>query len=152
MTEAENWIEIRNERTFSVNRQTLYSAYADPAKLAEWWGPHGFTNRISVFDLKPGGMWLITMTASNGTDFENHWTFEEIDDGRRIVARHHEPVHVFTLDMTFSDHPDGSRIEWLMIFDRTEENEEMEKFLHAANEQNLDRLAMIVHPAAKRPA
>ena len=59
-------------------------------------------------------------------------------------------MHVFTLDMTFSDHPDGSRIEWLMIFDRTEENEEIEKFLHAANEQNLDRLGMVVTEGAAR--
>ena len=144
MTETTDTIEIRNERTSPVDRKALFAAFADPASLEKWWGPHGFTNRISVFDLKPGGMWLITMTASNGTDFENHWTFEEVVEAKRIRARHHEPVHVFTLDMTFSDHPDGSSLEWMMVFDRTEENEEIEKFLHAANEQNLDRLAMVL--------
>lgn len=144
MTEHADIIEIRNGRSYPVSRKKLYAAFADPGQLAKWWGPHGFTNTISVFDLRPGGMWFVTMTASNGTDFENRWTFEEVIEGEMIRARHHEPVHVFTLEMRFSDEPGGSRLEWLMIFDRTEENEAIEKFLHAANEQNLERLETLL--------
>ncbi len=144
MTDNTDTIEIRNGRSFPVSRAKLYAAFADPARLAQWWGPHGFTNAISVFDLRPGGMWFITMTASNGTDFENRWTFEDVVDGEMVRAKHHEPVHVFTLEMRFSDEPGGSRLDWLMVFARTEENEAIEKFLHAANEQNLERLETLL--------
>nr|WP_272210369.1 SRPBCC domain-containing protein [Marinicella sp. W31]MDC2876243.1 SRPBCC domain-containing protein [Marinicella sp. W31] len=137
-------IEIINKRTFAVDRQTLYGCFADPATLARWWGPHGFTNRITAFDLVPGGHWLITMTASNGTDFHNRWRFEDVVEQRFIRAVHHEPVHVFTLEMTFADDADGARLTWRMRFEKTEENEAIRHLLRAANEQYLDRLGAIL--------
>lgn len=133
-------IEILNDRLFAVDRATLYDAFADPRKLAQWWGPEGFTNHITAFDLKPGGHWLITMTADNGADFHNRWTFDDVVAGKKLRMTHHEPVHVFTLDMQFTDEDGGSRLSWRMEFERTDETETMEKFLHAANEQNFDRL------------
>jgi len=137
-------IEILNNRLFPVDRATLFDAFADPQKLALWWGPEGFRNTISAFDLKPGGAWLITMTADNGTDFQNRWTFEDVVAGELVKMTHHEPVHVFTLDMRIADDDQGARLSWCMRFDRTDENEAMEKFLHAANEQNFDRLERLL--------
>ncbi|MCL6707064.1 SRPBCC domain-containing protein [Pseudomonas sp. R2.Fl] len=137
-------LEIRNERLFDVEVDTLFSAFADPDKLREWWGPHGFTNRIDAFDFRPGGTWRITMTASNGTDFDNRWTFQEIVPSARIVALHHEPMHVFTLEATFAREGAGSRLTWRMLFDPTDENRELERFLAAANEQNFDRLQALL--------
>lgn len=133
-------IEIHNSRLFPVDRQTLFDAFADPENLAAWWGPEGFENHITAFDLKPGGHWLITMTADNGTAFHNRWTFEEVVTGELVRMTHHEPVHVFTLEMQFCQDDNGARLAWRMVFQRTDEIEAMEKFLHAANEQNFDRL------------
>jgi uncharacterized protein YndB with AHSA1/START domain len=140
-------IEILNQRLFPVDRATLFEAFADPDTLCLWWGPEGFTNRISSFDLKPGGEWLITMIADNGTEFHNRWTFDDVVSGYSISARHHEPVHVFTLKMRFADEATGARLSWRMLFDRTDENEAMQTFLHAANEQNFDRLERLLERA-----
>ena len=140
-------IEILNERLFPVDRATLFDAFADPAKLARWWGPEGFTNRISAFDLRPGGSWRVTMIADNGAEFHNLWTFEDVVASEAVTMTHHEPVHVFTLEMRFSDESRGARLCWRMLFDRTEENEQLEKFLHAANEQNFDRLERMLDQA-----
>ncbi|MDF1609642.1 SRPBCC domain-containing protein [Hoeflea sp. YIM 152468] len=137
-------IEICNDRLFPVDRATLYDAYADPHKLAQWWGPEGFSNTITAFDLKPGGQWRISMTADNGTDFHNRWTFDEVVEGRTVRMTHHEPVHRFTLEMSFADEGAHARLSWRMLFDRTEDTEAMEKFLHAANEQNFDRLQRVL--------
>lgn len=137
-------IEILNERTYPVDRHTLYKAFADPETLARWWGPNGFTNTITAFDLRPGGTWLVTMTASNGTEFHNRWSFEEVIPTERIRMHHHEPVHSFGLEMTFADGDGGSRLSWRMLFEPTDENRELERFLHAANDQNLDRLAAVL--------
>lgn len=137
-------IEIRNERVFPVGGATLFDAFADQHKLEQWWGPEGFTNQITAFNLTPGGTWLITMKADNGADFHNRWTFENVVPGQFIKARHHEPVHVFTLEMHFADEDHGARLSWRMVFDRTEENEAIERFLHAANEQNFDRLQRLL--------
>ncbi|MCC0036602.1 MAG: SRPBCC domain-containing protein [Hoeflea sp.] len=137
-------LEILNDRLIPVDRATLFDAFADPAKLAAWWGPEGFSNTISAFDLKPGGHWLITMTADNSTEFHNRWTFEDVVEGQIVRMTHYEPVHIFTLEMRFADEDRGARLSWRMLFDRTAENEAMEKFLHAANEQNFDRLERLL--------
>ena len=84
------------------------------------------------------------MTSSNGTEFDNRWTFEDVSHGASIRAFHHEPVHAFSLDMTFAEENGGARLTWRMLFDRTEENLELERFLHAANEQNFDRLEAVL--------
>ena len=140
-------IEILNDRLFPVDRTVLFDAFADPRKLAQWWGPEGFSNTITAFDLKPGGQWRITMTADNGADFHNIWTFEDVVENRMVRMTHHEPVHVFTLEMRFAAESNAARLSWRMLFDRTDQNEQMEKFLHAANEQNFNRLERLLEQA-----
>jgi uncharacterized protein YndB with AHSA1/START domain len=85
------------------------------------------------------------MTASNGTDFDNHSTFQEIVPHRRITFLHHEPMHVFTMEMTFLAEDAGTRLHWRMLFEPTVENREIEKFIRAANEQNFDRLEQVLN-------
>lgn len=131
---------IESERSFATDRATLFAAFSDAARLAQWWGPHDFTNRIEKFDFVNGGTWVIVMTSSVGTDFENHWTFEDIRQDERIAAFHHGPMHAFGLEIGFHDTDAGTRLTWRMSFEDTVDNREIEKFLAAANEQNFDRL------------
>jgi uncharacterized protein YndB with AHSA1/START domain len=133
-------LHIVTERTFDVPAETLFAAFADPVTLARWWGPHGFTNEITHFDFSPGGDWHVTMTNSDGTDFANRWTFQAIESPSRILALHHEPMHVFMLEVTFAMEAKGTRMIWRMQFDDTPDNREIERFIAAANEQNFDRL------------
>ena len=138
-------LHIVSERHFDAPADALFAAFADPECLARWWGPHDFTNRITQFDFVPGGDWLITMTASDGTDFPNRWTFQAIDAPKRILALHHEPMHVFTLEMTFEPGEEGGTLlVWRMQFEDTPENREIERFIAAANQQNFDRLEAVL--------
>ncbi|MDH4439653.1 MAG: SRPBCC domain-containing protein [Rhizobium sp.] len=137
-------LEILNERLFAVDAPTLFDAFADPDKLKHWWGPHGFTNRIDAFDFREGGSWRITMTASDGTDFDNHSTFQEIVPTSRVVFLHHLPMHIYTMEMSFAPEEEGTRLHWRMLFEPTEENRQLEKFIRAANEQNFDRLEQVL--------
>lgn len=131
---------IVSERFFAGDRAHLFNAFANPDLLEKWWGPHDFTNRIEEFDLAPGGTWRIVMTSSNGNDFANRWTFKQVVPNERITAFHHEPLHVFELDMHYADADGGTRLTWRMSFEDTPENRQLEKFLAAANQQNFDRL------------
>ncbi|OLP44402.1 SRPBCC domain-containing protein [Rhizobium oryziradicis] len=143
MTDSDE-IEIINERLFAVDRQTLFDSFADPKKLCDWWGPDGFTNTIHVFNLTPGGEWKITMTASNGTDFVNHSTFLEVEAPKRISFIHHEPIHVYRMEMAFGEEAGGTRLIWRMFFKSCEENQMLKTFIAAANEQNFDRLERLL--------
>lgn len=133
-------LQILTDRLFPVNPNVLFDAFADPEKLRHWWGPDGFSNTIHEFDFRPGGSWHYTMHASDGTDFVNHSTFQRISPGREITFIHHLPMHVFTMEMTFSPVDAGCQLTWRMLFEDSEENRALEVFIAAANQQNYDRL------------
>ena len=137
--EADN--EITSSRVFNASRERLYAAFADPAQVAVWWGPAGFTNTIHDFDLRPGGKWLFTMHGRDGKTYEQDKTFEEVIPGRKVSFRHHAPVHGFRMEQTYSDEPGGaSRLDWRMRFDAPGELEKIRDFIDKANEENFDRL------------
>ncbi|TNM63039.1 SRPBCC domain-containing protein [Aliirhizobium smilacinae] len=147
---VERSLIVENERLFATERPTLFRAFSDPAILAKWWGPHGFTNRIDRFEFTNGGTWIIVMTSSSDTDFVNHWTFEDIRLDERITAFHHGPTHAFALEIGFHDAGPATRLTWRMSFDDTKENREIERFLEAANEQNFDRLETVMSLMANK--
>ena len=62
--------------TFSTNRQlvaspaTVFGAMKDPVRLAQWWGPAGFSNRFDVFEFHSGGKWIFSMIGPDGTRYQ----------------------------------------------------------------------------------
>lgn len=55
--------EILTVREFDAPRERVFEAFTDPARLARWWGPKGFTNTFQEFDLRPGGRGASSCTA-----------------------------------------------------------------------------------------
>ena len=53
-------IEVTNTRVFPVPRAELFEAFAQREALAAWWGPQGFRNEVTEFDMRPGGAFGIT--------------------------------------------------------------------------------------------
>jgi uncharacterized protein YndB with AHSA1/START domain len=131
--------EITATRLFDAPREVLFQAFTDPAQLARWWGPKGFTNTFQEFDLRPGGMWRFVMHGPDGANFENESQFLEIVTPERIVLQHLEPVHGFRMTMTYAAEGDKTRLNWQMLFE-PEEAARIRQFVEPANEQNFDRL------------
>ena len=77
----------------------------DPARLARWWGPAGFTNEVTLCDLRPGGRWLFVMHSPDGKAYPNENHFEVLDppqgqQGGRFVLRHVlQPLFRLTLSL-----------------------------------------------------
>jgi uncharacterized protein YndB with AHSA1/START domain len=65
-------------RTFNAPRALVWQAWTDPAHLAQWWGPHGFTNPRCEIDVRPGGAIHIDMRAPDGTVYPMPGTFQEV--------------------------------------------------------------------------
>ena len=53
--------------------------------MAQWWGPHHFTNPVCEIDVRPGGKWLIHMKAPDGTVYPMTGTFTEVVKPERLV-------------------------------------------------------------------
>ena len=132
--------EIVSTRLINVSCEAVFGAFADPKRLAQWWGPKGFTNTFKEFDLRPGGFWRFVMHGPDGADFSNESTFLEVVKPERIVFQHLEPIHRFETTMTFAAEDGQTRLTWRMLFESADECEKLRNFIADANEQNFDRL------------
>jgi uncharacterized protein YndB with AHSA1/START domain len=134
--------ELVSARTFPHPPEALFAAFADPRRLARWWGPAGATNEFHEFDLRPGGRWRFVMRMPDGTSYPMDKTFLEVERPRRVAVRHPQAGHDFTLTMDYEAVPGGTRLAWRARFATAEQLAAVETAFAAANEQNFDRLAV----------
>ncbi|HYE30440.1 MAG TPA: SRPBCC family protein [Methylomirabilota bacterium] len=139
MTHGEK-IQVVSRRAFPFSRAEVYRAFADPARLAQWWGPNGFTNEFQVFDLQPGGRWEFTMHGPDNTHFEIRKVFVKVVPLERIVFDHIQPMHTFRMITTYEEHDGATILTWEMNFESLTQNKDLGRFIASANEQNFDRL------------
>jgi uncharacterized protein YndB with AHSA1/START domain len=135
--------EIVTERSFPVPLRRLYDAWSVPEQLTRWWGPEGFRNTFSEFDLRPGGYWRFIMSGPDGVDYRNESMFVEVLLEERIVFDHLSG-HRFRTTAEFFVHEHGARLRWSMVFDDAEEYEKVREYIARANEENLDRLEALL--------
>ncbi len=132
--------EIVSTRMIDAPRELVFAAWTDPAHLAKWWGPKGFTNTFEMFDCRPGGRWTFVMHGPDGVDYPNACEFVEIVEPERIVFRHLEPMHHFRVTATFEDQDGRTKLTFRMLFDDATERDRIHDVVMEANEQNFDRL------------
>lgn len=131
-------------RRLKAPRERVFAAWTDPATLARWWGPKGFTNVNHVCEPVPGGKWDYTMRAPDGASFRNKSVFLEVARPERIVIDHLEPMHRFLIVAAFAEKDGGTELTFTQTFETAEELERIAALVKPANEQNLDRLEEIL--------
>jgi uncharacterized protein YndB with AHSA1/START domain len=138
-----NSVEARSflhNRLIDAPRERVFRAFSDPAHLAKWWGPNGFSSTFETFDLRKDGHWKFTMHGPDGKNYPNENVFTELDAPRRVVIEHIVGHH-FVLTIEFIEEADGKTlVQWVQTFDSAEERERIAVFVIEANEHNLDRL------------
>ncbi len=136
-------IEIRSDvrrRLLPASPSEVFAAMHDPARLARWWGPAGFASTFRTFEFKPGGHWLFTMHGPDGKDYPNESRFTRMV-GDQLLEIEHLNGHHFLLTIELVPTQGGTEVTWRQAFDTAEHYERIARFVAAANEQNLDRLA-----------
>jgi uncharacterized protein YndB with AHSA1/START domain len=139
--------EFVTSRVIDAPRERVFRAFSDPAHLARWWGPKGFTSTFHEFDLRPGGAWRFVMHGPDGVDYPNESVFVEVVPPERIVFEHNSDHH-FQMTITFAAQGAETVVGWRQVFDNAAERERIARFVIEANEQNLDRLAAEVRNVA----
>lgn len=129
-----------SQRTLCAARSAVFAAIQDPARLARWWGPDGFSNRFDVFEFQPGGRWVFEMIGPDGQIYRNESVFSRIEADRQVVIRHVCPPH-FTLTITLEPSPEGTLVRWEQAFADAAVASAIRHIVVPANEQNLDRLS-----------
>jgi uncharacterized protein YndB with AHSA1/START domain len=131
--------KIVSTRAFDAPRELVFAAWTDPAHLAKWWGPKGFTNTFQEFDMRPGGIWRFVMHGPDGVDYKNESVFVEIVKPERIVFQHVSGPR-FQVTATFAAEAGKTRVTFEMLFETAAECEKIKVYAVDANEQNFDRL------------
>lgn len=138
---------LTTSRRIRARRERVFAAFSDPALLARWWGPSGFTNTFETFDLRPGGKWRFVMHGPDGKDYRNESVFVSVDPPERVVFRH-VSGHRFEMTITFEEEGEETVLGWRQLFETAAERHRVAEFAIAANEQNLDRLEAVLRQAA----
>ncbi|AOP35892.1 polyketide cyclase [Leptospira tipperaryensis] len=131
--------EIVSMRIFDAPIDLVFKAWTAPEHLKLWWGPKDFTNTFHEFDLRPGGNWKFVMHGPDGTDYENHSVFVEINKPERLVFEHVSQHH-YVATITFEEIENQTKVAFSMLFDTREEFDRIKKYIEIGNEQNFDRL------------
>lgn len=147
---ADDARSIVTTRTFDAPRELVFAAWSDPDRIAQWWGPNGFTTTTSEFDMRPGGVWRFVMHGPDGTDYQNRIVFEEVVRPERLVYSHCgdggagdvEPVE-FRNTVTFEDLGGRTRLTMRAVLPSAEERDRVAREHGAVEgaEQTLARLA-----------
>jgi uncharacterized protein YndB with AHSA1/START domain len=80
--------EIVLSRVFDAPRELVFEVWTKAAHVAQWWGPNGFTNTVHEMDVRPGGIWRLTMHGPDGTDYPNLIRYYEVVPPEKLVYNH----------------------------------------------------------------
>ena len=137
--------EILLTRVFDAPRTLVFQAWTEPAHLAQWYGPQGFTTTTHAIDVRPGGAWRFTMHGPDGVDFDNLIVYLEIAPPERLVYQHgsaDDPVQ-FETTVTFAEEDGRTRLTMRGVFRSVAERDQAVRDFHAVEggRQTLERLA-----------
>ncbi len=140
--------EIIVSRIFDAPRDLVWEAWTDPRHVVHWWGPNGFTTTIEKMDVRPGGVWKLTMHGPDGTNYPNQSVFTEVVKPERICFSHGgsrkgDPATQFEATWTFEALGGQTRLTIHMVFPSAAEREKVVRDYGALEgaEQTLARLA-----------
>ncbi|QNM96798.1 SRPBCC family protein [Chitinimonas koreensis] len=112
--------EIVITRLLKAPPALVWQAWTDPAHIARWWGPTGFSNTISEMEVREGGVWRFVMHGPDGVDYPNRIDYDEVVPGRLLRYRHSDDVETggmqFDVTVTFADEDGQTRLTMRTLF------------------------------------
>jgi len=141
---------FRTSRQFPAKASVVFAAFADPIRLAKWWGPNGFSNTIHKFDFRPGGSWTFSMHGPDGQTFPNECVFSTIIDNEKVVIKHQSHPQ-FDLTITLHEGEIGTLVTWEQAFADSSIASAIRHIVEPANEQNLDRWTEALQTSPQPP-
>jgi uncharacterized protein YndB with AHSA1/START domain len=76
---------LRLERTLPAPRHLVYRAFTDPARMQQWFGPHGFVATFIELDVRVGGAWRGGMRGPDGKELVASGVYRELVTDERLV-------------------------------------------------------------------
>ncbi|MFI5143108.1 MAG: SRPBCC family protein [Thermoanaerobaculales bacterium] len=139
--------ELVLTRVFDAPRRLVFEMWTNPAHVARWWGPRGFSNPVCELDARPGGEIRIDMRGPDGTVYPMTGIFEEVIEPERIVftsaALHEQRRLVFEVRDTVTLVERGGKTTQTMRAHVVWKTDEADRYLGGMEQgwsESLDRL------------
>ena len=145
--------QIITTRMIAAPRELVWKVLTTPEHLKHFWGPDGFTNTFTKFDLRVGGEALFTMHGPDGKDWPNRFKFLKIEPPHLLVYDHDggedDPDgHKFLGEIELFAEGNKTRIELRLNEANMAQRDAIGQFAVEGGIQNLERLAAYVAPMA----
>jgi len=149
-------MEVNFTRVFDAPRRLVFKAWTDPKRVAQWWGPTGFTNPRCELDVRPGGAIRIDMRAPDGTVYPMSGVYQEIVEPERLVFTSialddaGNPLFENLNTVTFTEHAGKTTITLqTCVIKSTDKALQYLKGMEIGWSMSLDRLEAHIMKAAK---
>jgi predicted lactoylglutathione lyase/uncharacterized protein YndB with AHSA1/START domain len=73
-------------REFAAPRELVWRVWNEPAHVAQWFGPRGFSTTVSASDLRAGGKWRYVMKGPDGSEYAFGGVFLEVVPLEKVVS------------------------------------------------------------------
>jgi uncharacterized protein YndB with AHSA1/START domain len=99
--------ELVITRVFDAPRSLVFTAWTEPERIKQWWGPRGFVTLSCEMDFRSGGLWRTRSRAPDGQEYVAHSVFREIVAPERLVFTYAwedadgKPKHETLVTITF---------------------------------------------------
>ena len=77
--------EFKMSRVLNAPRELVFEMWTNPQHLNNWWGPVGLKVRTEELDVKPGGTFLYSMEAPDGSMMYGKFIYKEIVRPEKLV-------------------------------------------------------------------
>ncbi len=147
--------ELVVTRRFDAPRALVFDAFVDPAHVAHWWGPHGFTTTTAEMDVRPGGVWRHTMRGPDGAAYPGVLVYREVVRPERLVWDQHgadASPPTLRATVTFAERDGGTEVVLRLRFPSAEARAAMrDAGVVGGAEQMLERFGahLAARPAAR---
>jgi uncharacterized protein YndB with AHSA1/START domain len=139
--------EVTITRVYHAPRDLVWRAWTEPARLAQWWGPHGWSTdpRDVTMHVRPGGEFRVRSVSDEGAPMTTAGVYREVIEPERLVFE--EPAEGAWHDgaistLTLTDVGDG-RTE-MVLHSSIRTTEELGKLAAGGMSGALDRLAELL--------
>ncbi|HWE44952.1 MAG TPA: SRPBCC family protein [Caulobacteraceae bacterium] len=145
-------------RVFDAPRTLVFKAWTEPKRLAQWWGPKGFTCPVCEMDARPGGKWRIVMRGPDGGEYPHGGEILEIDPPAKIVMTNAlegdaAPFGPSTWTVNFDEVDGKTTLTTRVVCETVEDRDTMDRMQwRVGYGMSLDKLAVELAIDRREPA
>lgn len=106
--------EVVLVRVINAPAAAVYRAWTNADLFSQWFGPDGYDTTVHEMNVAVGAITRFDMTYTDGTVYDNRFTYVEIVPNNKIIVEHGSDIDNdpgrFLVTLTFDEQSDGKTV------------------------------------------